>query len=77
MTLHSLFPISFRDRSLTGLVIAIVIYVVVGAVAGAVIGFLSSIPILGIIFSIIGALVDIYCLVGLVLAILYYAKVVE
>ena len=41
------------------------------------IGFLASIPVLGIIFSIVGSLVGLYALVGVVLSILVFLKVLK
>ena len=44
---------------------------------GLVLGLLGAIPLLGIIFRIIGWVVDIYCLVGIVLVVLDYLKVLK
>lgn len=54
-----------------------IVYVLVDVVCGAVIGLLVNIPQIGIIFSILGAVIGLYALVGIVLAILVFLKVVK
>ena len=51
-------------------------FIVVCAVFGILIGVLSSIPVLGIIFMIVGSLVNLYGLVGIVLCILRFCGVI-
>ena len=46
-------------------------------VCGFVIGLLAKIPILGIIFSLLGSIVGLYALVGIVLSILVFVKVIK
>ena len=72
-----LFPYSAKGTDVKSLVISIIIYIVVGLVAGIVLGLLSAIPLLGIIFSIIGWIIDLYCLAGIVLAVLYFLGVIK
>ena len=75
--LKTLFPFSFKAKDVTSLVIAIVIYVLFGAVCGLVIGFLSEIPVLGIIFSLLGSVLGLYGLIGIVLAVLTYFNLIK
>ena len=75
--LKKIFPYSFGAAGVKALVIKIVVYIVVGFVVGLVLGLLGAIPLLGIIFRIIGWVVDIYCLVGIILAVLDYMKVLK
>ena len=49
----------------------------VGTLIGLVIGLLSKIPILGIIFSILGTVIGLYTLIGIVLSILVFVKVLK
>lgn len=74
--LEPYFPLnkSVKSGEIGTLVIAIVIYVVFAAVLGVLLGFLSGVPVLGIIFSIVSTLVWIYEVVGIVLAILAFTK---
>ncbi len=77
-TLKKLFPISFKyTDSIANLIIGILIYVVGGAVAGAVVGFLSSIPVLGFVFGIVGSVLGIYVTAGIVIQVLVYAKILK
>lgn len=76
--LKKLFPISFKYAdTVANLIIGILIYVVGGAVAGAIIGWLSLIPIIGLIFSLVGTVLGIYCLAGVVIEVLLFAKVLK
>lgn len=75
--LKKLFPLSFISKDLKPFIISLVIYVVAEAVCGCVIGFLAAIPILGIIFSILGSLLGLYALGGIVLSILVFLKIVQ
>lgn len=75
--LSKIFPFSTRSKTVEGLIISIVIYIVCGAVAGLVIGLLAKIPIIGVIFGLIGGIVDLYCLCGIIISVLIYCKVVS
>ena len=75
--LKKFFPHAFKANDVKALVIAIIIYLVIGFVGGLIIGLLSAIPLIGWLFSIVGALLDLYTLVGIILAILVFAKVLK
>ena len=76
--LKKLFPLSFKYAdTVTNLVIGILIYVVAGAVVGMILGWLSLIPILGLIFSLVSTLLGIYCLAGIVIEVLVFTKVLK
>lgn len=76
-SLKKFFPFSWRATDVSGLIISLIIYLVGGAVATFLIGLLSGIPIIGIIFSLICGLIDLYALIGIVLAVLVFAKVIK
>lgn len=78
-TLKKLWPTPFKikEKDIASFLIQLIIFLVICAVAGAVIGLLAKIPLLGIIFSIIGALVEIYGLVGIVLCVLKFIGAVN
>ena len=76
-TLKKLFPLSFKEGDVKSLIITIVIYIVVAAVAGLVLGLLGRIPLIGWIFRLVGWLIDVYCTVGVVLAILKFLNIVK
>lgn len=76
--MKNLFPLSFKwASSLVSMLIGVVIYIVVGAVAGLAIGFIGSIPIIGIIAWVLGLAVDVYVVVGIIVLVLAYLKVVK
>ena len=76
-TLKKFFPHAFKATEVKALVISIIIYLVIGFVGGLIIGLLSAIPLIGWLFSIVGALLDLYTLIGIVLAILVFVKVLK
>ncbi|MBE6584010.1 MAG: hypothetical protein E7649_03365 [Ruminococcaceae bacterium] len=85
-TLKKFFPLSFqRTDTVANLIVGILIYIVVGIVAGAVIWLATLlgiwIPVIGAIIGwalgVVGTLVDVYCLAGIVIQILVFAKVLK
>lgn len=71
------FPNAFKAKELSSFIAALVIYVLIDVVCGFVIGLLAKIPVLGIIFSLLGSIVGLYALVGIVLSILVFVKVLK
>ncbi|MBR6786544.1 MAG: hypothetical protein IKM26_01305 [Clostridia bacterium] len=72
-----IFPFSFKSKEVKDLVINIVIYLVASIVGGWLLGLLGGIPLLGVIFDLIGSLFGLYCLVGIVLAVLDFLKILK
>jgi len=75
--LKTFFPFAFKSTDNNSLVVSLIIHVIIGVVCGAIIGLLAKIPVIGILFTIIGAVVGLYALIGIVLSILVFAKVIE
>ena len=83
--LKKIFPLSFRFAdTVVNLVIGILIYVVACAVAGFVLsllGILSAIPVVGVILGwllgVIGSIIGLYGLIGIVLELLVFFKVIK
>ena len=77
--LKTLWPTPFKVKpgNILSLVVQAVIFVIICAVIGILIGILAGIPIVGIIFAILGSLMELYSLVGLVLCILKFFNVVK
>lgn len=72
--LKKLWPTAFaiKTKDLVSLVIQLVIFLVVCAVVGWLIAVLASIPVIGLIFTLVGALLEIYSIVGIVLCVLKF-----
>ena len=70
-------PFKIERKNLTSFLVQLISFIVVCAVVGVLIGVLSSIPILGIIFWIVGSLLEIYSLVGVVLCVLVFLDVIK
>jgi len=77
--LHKLWPMVFKIEkgNVGSFIVRLILFVVVCAVVGWVIGLLSGIFLIGIIFSILGALLELYGLVGIVLCILVFVGTVK
>ena len=55
----------------------LITYIVGGAVLGVVFGLLAKIPLIGILFGIVGWAVGVYCFVGIVLSVLDYFNLIK
>lgn len=78
--LKKFFPLSYQSvkkEDTKSLIVAIVIYIVVALVAGLVLGLLGKIPLIGWIFRLVSWLIRVYCIAGVVLAILYFLNIVK
>ena len=71
------FPHAFKANSVKALIIGLLVYAVIAFVVGLVAFLLGWIPVVGWLLGIISKLVDIYAVVGVILAILVYLKVVQ
>lgn len=76
-TLKNFFPFSFGAKDVAALVIKMLIYLVAGVVIGFVLSIVNKIPVIGLITGLVGALVEIYILAGIVIAILDYLKILK
>ena len=75
--LKKIFPHAFKSTETQPFIISLVIYLLVDIVCGVVIGLLAKIPLIGIIFSILGSIVGLYALIGIILSILVFVKVLK
>lgn len=71
------FPFVFQSTEVVPFVISLVVYALVSIVCGVILGLLSALPIIGILFSLIGTLIGLYALAGIVLSILVFVKVIK
>ena len=76
-TIKKLWPQAFKANDVKSLVIAIVIYLVADFICGLVIGLLGGIPLIGLIFRLVGWVAGIYFFVGIVLSVLNFLKVLK
>ena len=75
--LKKYFPIAFRAKELAAFITALIVFVLIDVLCGLVIGLLAKLPIIGIIFSALGAIIGLYALVGIILSILVFVKVIR
>ena len=71
------YPFKVEEKNVTSLVVKLIVFIVVCAVVGILIGVLAGIPIIGVIFSIIGSLVELYGFVGIVLCVVKFLGLVK
>lgn len=76
-TIKKLFPISFNAINSTSFITALIIYIIGDIICGLVIGLLAKIPLLGLVFSLIGGIAGLYFTAGIILAILVFLKVIK
>ncbi len=70
-------PFKVRSGDVGSLVKQLIIFLLACLVVGILIGVLAGLPIIGIIFTIIGSLVEIYGIVGVVLCILKFLGAIK
>lgn len=76
--LKKIFPLSFTEKKTIGaLIINILIQLVVCAIAGVLIGICAQIPVVGWIIGFVGGFIGLYEIIGILLSILDYAKVLK
>lgn len=72
------FPFSFDNKDVKTLLIKIAIYLVLGLIVSLVCSLIGLIPFIGpIIGWLVGTVVDLYCLAGIVFAVLDYFKILK
>lgn len=76
--IRQLFPFSFTaKKDVLTLVIVVLIHIGAGAVIGFVINLFSHLFLVGLVIGLVGGLVDLYLLVGVVLTVLDYLKILK
>lgn len=77
-TLVKFFPYSFKEKKdVAALIVNILVYIVVGFAVGVVGTLLGFIPFVGFLITILVSAVDLYILIGIVLSVLDYLKVIK
>lgn len=77
--LKKIFPFAFnvKEKDVNTLVVSIIIHVVIMVVCAILMAILNLIPIVNILTGIIGWVVEIYCVAGIVLAVLNFLNVLK
>lgn len=76
-TLKKLFPLSFQAKDMAQLIIYCLIYIVACTVLVFLISILARIPVLGLIFTLVSSLVEIYIAAGLIILFLVYFNILK
>ena len=75
--LKNYFPRAYKSKDLGSFIVSLIIYALIDIICGFVIGLLAKLPIIGIIFSLLGSLIGLYALVGIILSILVFVKILK
>ena len=75
--LKKFFPRAFKAKDVVSLVVTIVIYALISAAYNLVVGILPNIILISDILGIIGYVLYLYSVVGVVLTILAFLKIVK
>ena len=77
--LKTLWPTTFKvkEKDIASLVVQLIIFIVLIALFSIAIGILSAIPIIGVVFWVLGSLVDLYSLIGIVLCIVNFFGLIK
>lgn len=75
--LKKFFPTAFKSNDLKPFIISLIVYLLIDIVCGVVIGVLAKLPLIGIIFSLIGTIIGLYALIGIILSVLVFVKVIK
>ncbi len=70
-------PFKIRAKDVTSFVVQLIIFIVICAVVGILIGVLAGIPIIGLIFKLLGAVIELYGLIGIVLCVLKFVDAIK
>lgn len=73
--MRAFFPLSAKAYGLKSLLVVILIYIAASVATGIVLGLFGWIPLLGKVLGIASQLIDLYCLAGIVVAIMVYFKI--
>ncbi|MEA5027022.1 hypothetical protein SDC9_81736 [bioreactor metagenome] len=76
MNLRNIFPYSAQVKDISNLIIALVVYAIVAVLANVLLGLLGNLWFVGWLFSLLGWLINVYCGLGAVVAILIFFKVI-
>ena len=75
--LKKIFPDAFRSLDVNNLIVTLLIYGIGSFLVGLVLGLLAKIPLIGMVFTLVSYLVGLYAIVGIVLAIMVFLKVIK
>ena len=70
-------PFKIKEKDVTSFVVQLIIFIVVCALVGLAIGLLANIPIIKYVVGIVGAVVELYGLIGIVLCVLQFLGILK
>ena len=73
---EKIFPLSARVSNIGSMGTAILIYLAISIFSGALWGIVSVVPLLGPLLSLMVQMINLYCLAGIVTAVLFYRNLI-
>ena len=70
-------PFKIQKGNVVSFVVQLLVFLILTALFGWLIGLLSALPVVGIVFGIVGSLMGIYTLIGAVLCLLKFLDLVK
>ena len=70
-------PFKIQEKNIVSLIVQLVIFVLIVAVVGWLFSILAGIPIIGVIFGVLGSLIGLYNMIGIILCILKFLGIVK
>ena len=70
-------PFKIEKGNLASFLVQLIIFVIICAVAGVLIGALCTVPVVSVIFWILGTLIELYSITGIVLSVMKFIDVLK
>ncbi len=75
--LRTIFPFSYRAKTVGGLVITVLCYLVAGALVSFLFSWLASLWLIGWVFNIVLSVIDLYFFAGIIVSVLVFLGIVK
>jgi len=72
-----LFPVSMRAKDTNGLIVSILMYAIVFVALFLINKVVSIIPLIGWVVGVLSGVIDLYCVIGIIIAVLVFLKIVK
>lgn len=70
-------PFKIKTKDVGSLIVQLIIFLLICTVVGWLIGILAGVAVIGVLFALIGSLLELYSIVGIVLCVLKFLGTVK
>lgn len=74
--LRQIFARSFGVDTTGSLITTVLTYLIIGGILGLIIKIIGHLPFIGLVTWILGGIVELYVLIGVILALLHYFRII-